>query len=110
MRQVPFRTQYNFYLVFLNLSLIMQGTTVLLPNSASDPASMISQALVVYKSLINNPSTDSPHQLSDSSHKPNDKEISQSSFHDSKPAKKNTTPEVPRFTSPKFSLQSHKED
>ncbi|XP_068330542.1 uncharacterized protein [Pyrus communis] len=34
-----------------------QGTTVLLPSASNNPAGMISQALSIYKSLVNNPST-----------------------------------------------------
>ncbi|XP_050156845.1 uncharacterized protein LOC126630730 isoform X1 [Malus sylvestris] len=34
-----------------------QGTTVLLPSASNNPAAMISQALSIYKSLVNNPST-----------------------------------------------------
>lgn len=35
----------------------MQGTTVLLPSASNNPAGMISQALTIYKSLVNDPST-----------------------------------------------------
>ncbi|XP_077233584.1 uncharacterized protein LOC143875884 [Tasmannia lanceolata] len=43
------------------------GTTLLLPSAAADPASMMAQALGIYKSLINNSSsTSGPRQISQS--------------------------------------------
>ncbi|CAB4271694.1 unnamed protein product [Prunus armeniaca] len=38
-------------------SIAKQGTTVLLPSASNNPAGMISQALTIYKSLVNDPST-----------------------------------------------------
>lgn len=39
---------------FFPLILPQQGTTMLLPSSASNPANMVAQALTMYKSLIGN--------------------------------------------------------
>ncbi|CAN8273657.1 unnamed protein product [Cochlearia groenlandica] len=39
-----------------------EGTTMLLPSTASNPASMIAQALTMYKSLVNNNGPKSDHQ------------------------------------------------
>ncbi|CAM8971099.1 unnamed protein product [Rhodiola kirilowii] len=80
-----------------------EGTTLLLPSSASDPASMVSQALVVYKSLIGNASSD-PARLAFQNQKTDKGQGNKSSSHDT------TTAEVPRFTSPTFSLQSNKRE
>ncbi|EOY23741.1 hypothetical protein QUC31_008405 [Theobroma cacao] len=38
-----------------------EGTTMLLPSSAANPANMIAQALTMYKSLVSNVSTDGSH-------------------------------------------------
>ncbi|XWS61446.1 hypothetical protein CRYUN_Cryun07bG0126400 [Craigia yunnanensis] len=38
-----------------------EGTTMLLPSSAANPANMIAQALTMYKSLLSNVSTDGSH-------------------------------------------------
>ncbi|CAH9058727.1 unnamed protein product [Cuscuta epithymum] len=42
-----------------------EGTTLLLPTSASDPASMISQALSIYKGLVTQNSTGGPTKISE---------------------------------------------
>uniref|UniRef100_A0A7N0VL74 Uncharacterized protein n=1 Tax=Kalanchoe fedtschenkoi TaxID=63787 RepID=A0A7N0VL74_KALFE len=63
-----------------------EGTTLLLPSSASDPASMISEAHVVYKSLLGNVSVDLTRQLSPNSQKTDDTEGNQ----ESKSTKKTT--------------------
>ena len=44
---------YNYYSF-----LFPQGTTMLLPSSASNPANMMAQALTMYKSLVGNVSSD----------------------------------------------------
>jgi hypothetical protein len=54
---------------FLYLSLsafffFQQGTTMLLPSSAANPASMMAQALTIYKSLIGKVPGDGSHEAS----------------------------------------------
>uniref|UniRef100_A0A5B7BP96 STML2-like C-terminal extension domain-containing protein n=2 Tax=Davidia involucrata TaxID=16924 RepID=A0A5B7BP96_DAVIN len=41
-----------------------EGTTLLLPSTASNPASMMAQALNIYKSLIGNNSGNGLHEIS----------------------------------------------
>lgn len=53
---------FEFCFVFVPIS--PQGTTMLLPSSASNPANMMAQALTMYKSLIGNvPSGATPHSI-----------------------------------------------
>ena len=39
--------------------LCIQGTTMLLPTNAGDPSSMVTQALTIYKNIVNTNATQS---------------------------------------------------
>ena len=43
-----------------SVCLCIQGTTMLLPTNAGDPSSMVSQALTIYKNIVNTNATQSP--------------------------------------------------
>lgn len=78
-----------------------KGNTLLLPTSASNPASMVAQALGIYKSLIGNNSSNVVQDLSPAKAEPSSDETESDDSH--KPAKSN---EGENQEKPVFSLQS----
>ncbi|KAK1571328.1 hypothetical protein Q3G72_015171 [Acer saccharum] len=58
------RVAEQYIQAFSNIA--KEGTTMLLPSSASNPANMIAQALTMYKSLVSNVPNRGSHELSSS--------------------------------------------
>ena len=89
----------------LSTVLLVQGTTMLLPSSASNPAHMMAQALTMYKSLVGTvPKTGSPiGKLEEAEHYNTTTVESKQTIPDS-----TRTLSTDHFNGPKFSLQSPK--
>ncbi|XP_058105127.1 uncharacterized protein LOC131248727 [Magnolia sinica] len=89
-----------------------EGTTLLLPSTAANPASMMAQALTIYKSLVGNaPSTTGPQEISQSGPLDRSKgDGSPSHAKDETPVTDATVASAPAAfpVEPVFSLQSPK--
>ncbi|XP_031253549.1 stomatin-like protein 2, mitochondrial [Pistacia vera] len=84
-----------------------QGTTMLLPSAASNPASMIAQAITMYKSLLGNVPNDGTQETSLPGLLEGKGDAPSGESGDESP-KTARIPDTDRFVDPSFSLQSPK--
>lgn len=88
----------------------MKGTTLLLPTNASDPASMMSQALAVYKNVVGkNLGTQLP-VTSQSKLTKNTRQSDSSAVSGDDSSLTANSADDDHLSDPIFSLQSHKKD
>lgn len=88
----------------------MKGTTLLLPTSAADPASMMAQALGIYKNVVGkNSGTDLPAASQSKLTKKTEQSDSSAVSSDDSSRHANSAADD-HLGDPVFSLQSHKKD
>lgn len=88
----------------------MKGTTLLLPTSAADPASMMAQALGIYKNVVGkNPGTQLP-ATSQSKLTKNTRQSDSSAVNGDDSSLSANSVDDDHLGDPIFSLQSHKKD
>ncbi|CAN6480586.1 unnamed protein product [Victoria cruziana] len=87
-----------------------EGTTLLLPSSTADPASMMAQALSIYKNLIGNGLRYTDHRASSGSTDDNKDDVSSKHSNESLESDSSTMTYNPYPGDVAFTLQSHKKD
>lgn len=98
------------FLYVVNFCCFFQGTTLLLPSSTADPASMMAQALSIYKNLIGNGLRYTDHRASSGSTDENKDDVSSKHSNESLESDSSTMTYNPYPGDVAFTLQSHKKD